>query len=163
MIRVNRVAKVFIITPFFMLGCSAAPEGASDEAAAGTTEEAVRYNGCWGKGPTVYSIEGPSSGVGYEPTKYCHAYTGGTVYGNLQGQYDVGYLNAGNSWFVCQAEGSPNPSVASGAENHWWLWTLGDQAHGEHDGWGWFPANRISGGDPDQRIPGGLPDCLIEQ
>jgi len=153
---VIRMTKALFIAPLFLLACSASPEAApGDETAAETTEEAVGYSGCWGKGPTV-----PEFG-GYSTTKYCHAYTGGTVFGSMTGLEDVGYLDSGNSWFVCQYEGTANPPVNGGAVNHWWLWTKADRAHRGHDGWGWFPANRISGGEPNGRIPG-LPNCVIE-
>jgi hypothetical protein len=156
--RFTRLTKIFALAPLMIAGCSAGPEGEGPvaEDAVGTAEEAVVYSGCWGKGPTVRDPIGLGG-----PTKYCHAYTGGTVYGSWFGMEDVGYLDAGNSWFVCQAPGYDNPPVGGGAKNYWWLWTQGDVAHRGHDGWGWFPANRISGGKDNDRIPN-LPDCNIE-
>jgi hypothetical protein len=162
----TRIARLLIIiAPSFMLGCSAAPDGAVTEEATGSDQEAV-YTGCWGTGPEVTDTLGNRWS-----TMYCHAYAGGDVY--AYGAYDddpsepgnsnpvVGYLNAGNSWFVCQVDGWQNPHVAGGAVNRWWLMTQADRATAagrDVKGWGWFPANRISGGRPGQRIPG-LPDC----
>ncbi|MFJ6084068.1 hypothetical protein ACIQI8_21955 [Streptomyces sp. NPDC092369] len=39
------------------------------------------------------------------------------------------------------------------ARNNWWLYTQGDDAYSE-DGWGWFPANKVSGGNNYEPVPG---------
>lgn len=40
---------------------------------------------------------------------------------------------------------------------HWWLWTQGDVAYADN-GWGWFPATKVSGGNNWEPIPG-LQNC----
>jgi hypothetical protein len=110
------------------------------------------YSGCWGNGGVHTDNWGNSYG-----TAYCHAYLGGDV----QSSGIVrGYLYAGDSWFVCQEQfvNIDNPPV-DGAYNNWWLYTQADTSTGDgYQGWGWFPANRISGGGNYEHIPN-LRDC----
>ncbi|WP_210594412.1 hypothetical protein [Streptomyces sp. GESEQ-35] len=49
-----------------------------------------------------------------------------------------------------------NPPVGD-ARNNWWLWTQADDAY-SNNGWGWFPATKVSGGGNYQPIPG-LQNC----
>jgi hypothetical protein len=94
-------------------------------------------NGCWGSGP--------------RDSRYCHTYQGGNVMFNGA---VAGWLNAGDNWFVCQRKfpGQENPPVGD-ARNDWWLWTQAD-TNVSNGGWGWFPANKISGGVNYGEIPG---------
>ena len=103
--------------------------------------------GCWGSGGAHTDYIGNTYG-----TRYCNAYTGGYV---MNGGSVAGYLNAGNSWFVCQEDfGSdyPNPQVGS-AVNTYWLYTQADTGSAPLHGWGWFPATMISGGNNNGPIP----------
>jgi hypothetical protein len=111
---------------------------------------AQAYSGCWGSGGAHTDYWGNTYG-----TRWCNAYSSG--YMRAHGS-NVGYLYAGNSWFVCQHQwvGYENPAVGS-ARNNWWLYTQGDDAY-QYNGWGWFPATRISGGVNYGPIPG-LRDC----
>lgn len=121
----------------------------------GTARAARAYSGCWGSGPHVTDATGS-----HWSTRYCHAYHRGPMFGGFTARgyslfsvrYDA-FLNAGNSWFVCQQKTIvPNPKVG-GARNDWWLYTMGDYAI-EHRGWGWFPATYVSGGRNWSPIPG---------
>ncbi|WP_206440800.1 hypothetical protein [Streptomyces scabichelini] len=107
-------------------------------------------NGCWGNAGTKTDVDGRSYA-----TKYCHNYQSADLwYANKV----VGHLYAGDNWFACQRKvpDFPNPPV-NGAKNDWWLYTQGDTGS-SHGGWGWFPANKVSGGGDYERIPG-LPTC----
>src|SRR4051794_12821284 len=115
-------------------------------------------SGCFARGPDRSRTFGNGIPVteSYHTWK-CFAYTAGDVEeGDVQG-----LLRAGTSWFVCQRKwpGFENPQVGA-ARNDWWLYTLADVSSGrETNGWGWFPATKISGGGNFQPIPGNLPDC----
>ncbi|HEX8864410.1 MAG TPA: hypothetical protein VF821_02020 [Lentzea sp.] len=71
-----------------------------------------------------------------------------TPVGNVEG-----YLNAGNSWFVCQRKfgitlqygvnGSPD------LINNWFAYTLGDNGF-----WGWVSATHFSAGGNMEPVPG---------
>ncbi|GIH01965.1 hypothetical protein Rhe02_00320 [Rhizocola hellebori] len=112
---------------------------------------AIAYDGCWGSGGAHQDYLGNTYG-----TAWCNAYTGGNV---MAGGVSSGYLNAGNSWFVCQEQwvGYENPHVGS-ARNNYWLYTQADTSTNSKHGWGWFPATKISGGGNYQPIPG-LRNC----
>jgi hypothetical protein len=120
--------------------------------------DAEAAGGCWNRGPDRSRTFGNGIPVTeHYKTWYCYAYRAGDVWDGSV----TGYLYAGTSWFVCQKKwpGHENPPVGS-ARNDWWLWTLGDRAANPYtDGWGWFPATKISGGANWGRIPGHLPDC----
>ena len=95
-------------------------------------------------------------------TRICHAYRSGDVVDMRRGGL-AGVLDAGDSWFVCQRKfRSPNKPVA-GAKNNWWLFTLADREKSSASGgWGWFPANLISGGDDFKPVPG-LRTCSTKE
>ncbi|WP_214320002.1 hypothetical protein [Nonomuraea sediminis] len=122
------------------------------------TASARSYGGCWGDAGVV----GPNP-HGYKwRAKYCHNFTGGDVYKSQYGQYTqkVGYLNAGDNWFVCQDRNNENPPVAQGYKNDIWLYTQGDRAtEGTQNAWGKFPANRVSSSTGDYQPIPGLPWC----
>ncbi|MEU6255926.1 hypothetical protein [Streptomyces sp. NPDC047043] len=107
-------------------------------------------SGCWGNAGTKTDPEGRTY-----TARYCHNYQGGNVYLYRR---PIGYLNAGDNWFVCQTKvpDFPNPPVGD-ARNDWWLYTQGDTGS-EHNAWGYFPANKVSGGNDYDPIPG-LPAC----
>jgi len=106
--------------------------------------QASTIHGCWGSGGAH------SDGYGTYGTAYCNAYLPGSI---MDLGTPIGYLNAGTSWFVCQDSFYANP-YAGGPTNTYWLYTEADSPAV----WGWFPANRISGGSNNQPIPG-LRDC----
>lgn len=114
------------------------------------TAAAAPAAGCSGAGPTVTDFRGTTY-----TTTYCNAYEGGNL---VRAGYPVyvysGYLYAGQNWFACQVkmEGVENPPVGE-ARNDWWLWTQGDIANADN-GWGWFPATKVSGGGNYEPIPG---------
>jgi len=137
-------------------------------------------DGCWGDGPWFDPDDwhdapsrDPERFTG--PTKFCHAYRGGPLvpsvvpcpgrdldhfscWNTFNPPHESGYLYAGDSWFVCQRQAPrENPPVGS-ARNTWWLATIGDEAYGLYDGFGYFPATHVSGGDNYEPIPG-LPEC----
>jgi hypothetical protein len=104
-------------------------------------------------------VAGPKRDTPHEggavSTRICHAYRTGAVVDMRRGGR-AGVLDAGDSWFVCQRKfrGIDNPPVA-GARNDWWLFTLADRGRSASTGgWGWFPANLISGGNDFEPIPG---------
>ncbi|MFE9439679.1 hypothetical protein ACFYO2_11800 [Streptomyces sp. NPDC006602] len=107
-------------------------------------------NGCWGNAGTQTDPEGRTY-----TARYCHNYQGGDVYLYRQ---PIGHLYAGDNWFVCQSKvpDFPNPPVGD-ARNDWWLYTQGDTGS-SHNAWGYFPANKVSGGNNYEPIPG-LPVC----
>ncbi|MFJ9097803.1 hypothetical protein ACIRJM_04745 [Streptomyces sp. NPDC102405] len=117
-------------------------------AVAVTPASASAASGCWGNA-------GQKTGPGGQTysARYCHNYQGNTV---GQGTRVTGYLYAGDNWFVCQLKAGENEPVGS-ARNNWWLFTQGDEAY-DDGGWGWFPANKVSGGNNYEPIPG-LPLC----
>ena len=115
--------------------------------------------GCTKAGP---KRDTPHRG-GAVSTRICHAYQTGDVVDMRRGGR-AGVLDAGDSWFVCQRKfkGINNLPVA-GAKNDWWLFTLADRAKSPSTGgWGWFPANLISGGDDFKPVPG-LRTCTTKE
>jgi len=119
-------------------------------ALAAAVPSAHAAEGCTKAGP---KRDTPHPG-GAVSTRICHAYRSGDVVDMRRGGV-AGVLDAGDSWFVCQRKfKSPNKPVA-GAKNDWWLFTLADRAKSAASGgWGWFPANLISGGDDFKPVPG---------
>ncbi|MBG0853046.1 hypothetical protein I2W78_14600 [Streptomyces spinoverrucosus] len=115
-----------------------------------TPASASAAAGCWGN---AGQKQGPG-GATYT-ARYCHNYQGSEV---GIGDTATGYLYAGDNWFVCQQQFTDveNPPVGD-ARNNWWLWTQGDDAY-SNNGWGWFPATKVSGGGNYQPIPG-LQNC----
>lgn len=116
-----------------------------------TAQTVAAAAGCWGTGPTVTDY------FGYTwATRYCHNYQAGNVVRANQSSVSVssGHLYAGDNWFACQRQITAweNPPVGS-ARNNWWLWTQGDVGYSD-GGWGWFPANKVSGGGNYEPIPG---------
>jgi hypothetical protein len=107
--------------------------------------QAATIHGCWGNGGSHSDGHGGTYG-----TVYCNAYLPGSI---MDSGTPIGYLNAGTSWFACQDSFFANP-YAGGPTNTYWLYTQADTPAV----WGWFPANRISGGLDNQPIPG-LRDC----
>ncbi|MFJ2831787.1 hypothetical protein ACIPC1_30210 [Streptomyces sp. NPDC087263] len=108
-----------------------------------TPGSAAAADGCWGNA-------GQKQAFGKTYTaRYCHNYQGDVV-----GVYetDTGYLYSGDNWFVCQVQYGENAPVGD-AKNNWWLWTQGDDVYSD-GGWGWFPANKVSGGNNYEPIPG---------
>ncbi|GAB2987772.1 hypothetical protein GCM10023080_061720 [Streptomyces pseudoechinosporeus] len=107
-------------------------------------------NGCWGN---AGQKTGPNGNT--YTARYCHNYQGSEV---GIGTTVTGYLYAGDNWFTCQQQFTdrPNPPVGD-ARNNWWLWTQGDEGY-SNNGWGWFPATKVSGGGNYEPIPG-LPNC----
>jgi hypothetical protein len=116
-----------------------------------TPASASAASGCWGNAGTKTDPDGRTY-----TAHYCHNYQGGDVLWNSLGN-KVGYLYAGDNWFACQQDqGVENPPVGN-ARNTWWLYTQGDTGS-SHGAWGWFPANKVSGGGNYEPIPG-LPTC----
>ncbi|MFJ8536273.1 hypothetical protein [Streptomyces sp. NPDC093591] len=107
-------------------------------------------NGCWGNAGTKTDPDGRTF-----TARYCHNYQGGDI---IWYRNKIGYLYAGDNWFVCQTKDPsfPNPPVGN-ARNDWWLYTQGDTGS-EHKAWGWFPATKVSGGNNYEPVPG-LPVC----
>jgi hypothetical protein len=102
---------------------------------------------------------------------YCSTYTGSAVYGNIgswqagQPLDDTGYMYASSSvWVICQYNGRPNP-VIQGNTNTWWLYTQGDVARPNQQGythaWGYLPATAVSQGGQNQPVPG-VPTCATK-
>jgi hypothetical protein len=114
--------------------------------------------GCSGTGP---SKADPNSLALY-PTTYCFVYKSWYL-SPFPAETGPGFfytadLYRGRSWFVCQQKGNENLPVGN-ARNNFWLYTLGDKRRpASNTAWGWFPANRVSGGDNYQPVPG-LPQC----
>jgi hypothetical protein len=114
-----------------------------------TPASASAAAGCWGDAGTKTDPEGRTY-----TARYCHNYQGG----DIMWAGKIGYLYAGDNWFVCQKKfpNDPNPPVG-GARNDWWLYTQGDTGS-THQAWGWFPATKVSGGGNYEPVPG-LPAC----
>ena len=97
-------------------------------------------------------------------TRYCPTWLQVEVTIDLlasaSGGLQVGVLDGGTSWFVCQAVGADNPSHGGG-QNRWWLYTKADRPAGPawRQGWGWIPATAVSLGGNNEPIPG-LPACF---
>lgn len=142
---IRRIIMVLVGVLALTLGLGVAGPGSASGA-----------GGCWGTGPSRPKPNGIRI-----PTKYCNAYKAGDVFGSRYSK--AGYLNAGTSWFVCQAwlPEWQNPVVGN-ARNVYWLWTQADKRYTSinpnYPGYGWFPATFISGGGNYQPIPG-LPTC----
>ncbi|MFF4348075.1 hypothetical protein [Streptomyces sp. NPDC001530] len=113
-----------------------------------TPASASAASGCWGDAGQKTTPWGATYAA-----RYCHNYLGDYV-GYDTG--DTGYLYAGDNWFLCQIKDVENAPVGD-AKNNWWLLTQGDVAYSD-GGWGWFPANKVSGGNNYEPIPG-LPTC----
>jgi hypothetical protein len=60
-----------------------------------------------------------------------------------------GFLNAGNSWFVCQARWKITLDYGGSLQNNWFAYTLGDNGY-----WGWVNATHFSAGGPMEPVPG---------
>lgn len=109
-----------------------------------TPVSASAASGCWGDAGQK-SFDGKTY-----TARYCHNYLGDVV--GFYSTDDTGYLYAGDNWFVCQKQAGDNEPVGD-ALNNWWLYTQGDDVY-SRDGWGWFPANKVSGGNNYEPIPG---------
>jgi hypothetical protein len=63
---------------------------------------------------------------------------------------------------VCQKQGRANPALTGAATNNWWLYTKGNKAlpngDGYSQGWGYLPANAVTQATKDQQVPG-VPPC----
>ncbi|GCD96863.1 hypothetical protein EHYA_04550 [Embleya hyalina] len=105
------------------------------------TQSASAASGCYGSGPRVRDGNG-----NLQYTRYCYAYLKSNMYDWRYGASPTAIMEAGESWFVCQSyfPGHENPWTGNDRRNYWWLWSQGDTKW-SHNGWGWFPANRISG------------------
>lgn len=66
----------------------------------------------------------------------------------------TGFLHAGNNWFLCQADGAPNPGSTHGPLSQIWLYTQADIAYDCDGGWGWVPANVVANAVRNSPLPG---------
>lgn len=124
-------------------------------------------SGCHSAGfnRTVVTDVNQTGGYVYStfPAYYCTAYQSAHLYSWVPGGgvYSTSrILNAGQSWFICQIvidSSIKNPPVGS-ALNDYWLYTESDSHPADDSAYGWFPANKISGGGNYQAVPG-LPIC----
>jgi hypothetical protein len=97
---------------------------------------------------------------------YCSTYVDSAVYAKLAGSSnpsdESGYMyQSSQVWVLCQFNGAQNP-VINGNTNTWWLYTQGDvalsNAEGFPDAWGYLPATAVSQGGQNEAIPG-VPEC----
>lgn len=89
------------------------------------------------------------------PAVVCATWVGSYVYRDRSaGATRTGFLFAGNSWFVGQAGGGPNPALSPGVRSTAWLYTQADVDHAGGGGWGWLPATALAGFAGGPVVPG---------
>ncbi len=136
-----------------LIGLVAAVFLASSAMLAATATSAPAAAGCDTPGPLRVT---PTQGDKPLQTWRCFVYRPDVLINDAGDP--VGSLKRGTSWFACQVR-SPRhnepvhyttrdgrPAVA---ESNYWLFTLSDSTPRK---WGWFPANKIAGGNNHEPI-----------